>query len=1081
MSMLCTMCQSTNPAGMKFCGYCGTPLTAALAAAAELRSLTVLFCDLVGSTALAETLDPEDLREITAAYHVACDAAITRHDGHIAQYLGDGILVYFGYPAAHDDDARRAVRAALGIISGVAAVSARIEKQRGIRLAVRVGVHTGPVVVGEVGSGERRERLALGKTPNLAARIQGLAEPGSVVISGDTWRIAQGFFDFASLGSHEIKGLSGLVELHQVLGETTADSRLDVARRVGLAPLMGREQELARIEAQWRRVSSGGHAVMLQGEAGIGKSRIVDALRVRAVAEAATVLESTCSAYAQNTPLDPIIGLVERTLGINRDATAAERYSTLEAQLAKRSVPSPEELALFAHLLALPLPGEDATASYSPQKRRERTLDVLRVWLLTSVENGAALFVMEDLHWADPTTLEFVTSLIASVSGEPLLMVLTSRPDFVAPWHAHGRVSNVVLSRLNTHATEALATRVAGGKSLPSEVLEQIVNRTEGVPLFVEEITKAVLELGVLVEHEDRFELKGPLPHDLIPSTIQGSLNARLDRMGDAKTVAQVAATIGREFRYDLLCIVAQQSEASLRSSVDRLLGAELVYQVTAAPEETYIFKHALIQDTAYHSLLKKTRREIHELVGDAIASRFPELAEQRPELLAEHFSRAARAEDAIKFWLLAGQRSIDRAANHEAIAHLQRGLALTPELPAAGLERELDFLIALVPALIAAQGWASPEIDRVYRRAGELLDLLGDSPHRMTFLIGSMGYHFVAGRVARSGEIAHQVLDIGLAVGDPFLITLGRQECCAAHCYGGDFVEAIEHGDAALAILDLDRERYIGRILGLSAAVGILAYQVLAWWSLGYPEKSRQAGDRCLALAREIGHTPSIGFALTSKVATEYLQGEWDRALKVSTEALRVAHEERLGFWDPMINVMRGAAMARLGDSTGGATLIREAIEQYYAAGNAVQQVFFHALFAETLWRDGQRDAAFAAIAHAMKVGPANGEGLYEPELYRLDGEFLYDEALRSTSSADRNSLLQRAEERIGAALEIARPRSAKMYELRALATLCRIHEARGNPDDARRRLARVIDSFTEGFEHPDLRAAKGMLSIDA
>jgi len=1083
--MRCGNCHEENPVGTRFCGYCGTQFRVAPAEAAELRHLTVLFCDLVGSTKLSESLDPEDLRELTGTYHSVCEAAIRRHDGHIAQYLGDGVLVYFGYPIAHEDDARRAVCAALEIVDDLAKVTPSIYTERGIALSVRIGIHTGPVVVGEVGGSGRREQLALGMTPNLAARIQNIATPGTVLVSEDTHRLVRGFFDFQPLGAHEIKGLAKEVTLYCALRESGAQSRLDVQRSTGLTPLMGRDRELTLLDERWSSVlKSGGHAVLVQGEAGIGKSRIVDSFRRGVEHHAATQLECFCTPYAQSTPLFPIVGMLERQLGFTRETSDEDKRAAIGQRLAKRGVWSDETLALMADLLSIPPAGEDLLIHYTPQKRRERTLHTLSTWLLAVAHDGPTVWVVEDVHWIDPTTLELLSSILQSLPADPLLVILTSRPDFVAPWHMNGKVSSMELSRLRPSDTSRIATSLARGKSIPAEVLSQIVARTDGVPLFVEEITKAVLELGVLVEREDRFELSGPLPLDLIPSTVQGSLNARLDRLGPAKTIAQIAATIGREFSFALLTSVAGESDSELRHGLDRLTAAELLSKREDAPEETYIFKHALVRDTAYQSLLRKSRRGLHERIAESLTTRFPDTARLHPELVAEHFSAAGRAVDAVKFWLLAGQQALGRAANHEAIIHIKRGLELVSELPAEDREpQELEFLVALIPALIAAQGWASGELEGVYRRAAELLQLLPSSPHRFTILTGTHAYHFVSGRVTQSLPLANEVFELAKMVGDPLLLTIAQQCCSATRWARGDFRLGVDHAEAALAMLDVERERLIARMLSLSSCAGLLFYEASSLWMLGFPEQGLAASERCVSLAREIGHPPTTAFSLACRSSQAMLQGDAEGLFKFCDEALEIVHAERLGFYEPTLITYRGWATSELGKPEEVSAKVREATERYRQAGNGILVVMHYSILAGVQWKAGEWENAFKTLDIAMNLARTFGEGLFEPELYRQRGAFLFAQALgagdpaKAAPDPDLAARLAEAESSIRESLCLARAQEAKMLELRSLVTLCRVREKLGPVSQERDELAAVYGTFTEGFDTPDLRAARAVL----
>ncbi len=1082
--MQCSRCQSENPAGMKFCGQCGAPLLPETGALAELRQLTVVFCDLVGSTVLADSMDPEELREITSAYHAACGRVIARHEGHIAQYLGDGILAYFGYPVAHEDDARRAVRTGLGIIEAMREVSARWQRSHRIALSVRIGIHTGPVVVGEVGGVERREHLALGRTPNLAARIQNLAAPGTIAISEDTRRLVRGYVDVTPLGTHDIRGLAERVTLYQVTRESGAETRLEAARGSGLTDLTGRQRELGVLESCWSRLrTNGAHTVLLEGEAGIGKSRIVDALRMRVADEGAACLESVCTPYAQGTALFPLSGMFERTLGFTRETTGSEKHAALEATLREREIHSAETHALLAHLLGIPVSGEDPTAGYQPQKRRELTMGAALAWIRSSTRHGPALWVVEDLHWSDPTTLEFVTSLMHAVTNEPLLVILTFRPDFASTWAEGARLTRVALDRLDSSETERLAVRVAGGKRIPEKVLEQVVARTEGIPLFVEEVTKAVLELGVLVEKEDRFELQGPLPPDLIPSSVQGSLHARLDRLGPAKATAQLAATIGREFRYDLLRVVAPGGDDGLRLGLDRLLGAGLVHRLEHVPEETYLFKHALIQDAAYQSLLKKSRRELHGRIAEALLAQFPDTAQKRPELVAQHFTEAGRAEAAVRHWLDAGRLAVGRAANTEALAHIHRGIALLPDLPdESRAAQELELLMALVPALIASQAWISPELKRVYERAGELMvGPLGNTPHRLTVLAGLMGYHFVGGRVSQSRGLAEELLALALQYGDPLPITIGRQDCSAVYQYTGLFKRCVEEADAGLAMLDVNRERAIAQLIGLSSCVGLYGYRGHALMMMGYADQSKQSNQEGLTLATELAHSPSIAFAMSARADWYCLCGDAGETLRHSTETIRYCDEER-SFWQPMLSVYRGWARSVLGEVEEGLAEMQRGFGTYVAIGHGVKQVQLRALLAEGLWRAGRRSEAFDVLAEAMLAATANGEGFMEPELYRLKGEFLAVSARPADAPPGVTGQLSDADAAraaIRTALDLARQQEARFLELRAATSLLDLERAfGGDVAAARAQLASVYDWFTEGMDLPDLQRARDRLA---
>src|SRR5262244_209063 len=558
---------------------------------AERRQLTVMFCDLVGSTALSAQLDPEDLREVVRAYQDTCAKVITRFDGHIAQYLGDGLLVYFGYPRAHEDDAQRAVRAGLGMIESLGQLNTRLAQERGVRLAVRLGIHTGLVVIGEKGSGSRQEQLALGETPNLAARLQGLATPNTLVISAASLQLLGGFFACQSLGTPSLKGVAQPLEVYQVLAESTARSRLDAAGSTGLTPLVGREQEVGLLLERWAQVTDGvGQVVLLSGEAGIGKSRLVQVLQEHVAAEPqAWLTPCQCSPYYQNTALYPLIELLERVaLRFEREEAPEQKLRKLEGFLVQYGLPLAEAVPLFAALLSLPLTDDYAPLTMSPERQKQQTLQALLTLLWRIAAQQPVLFVMEDLHWVDPSTLELLSLLVDQGPTARILALFTFRPDFRPPWTGRAHLTQVTLSRLPRHQATEMTGRVAHGKALPPEVVAQVVAKTDGVPLFVEELTKMVLESGLLQEREDRYELTGPLPPLAIPATLQDSLMARLDRLALVKGLAQLGATLGREFAYDLLQAVSPWDEATLRRGLQQLVEAEFLYQQGLPPQATY-------------------------------------------------------------------------------------------------------------------------------------------------------------------------------------------------------------------------------------------------------------------------------------------------------------------------------------------------------------------------------------------------------------------------------------------------------------------------------------------------------------
>ncbi|MGH8071117.1 MAG: ATP-binding protein [Candidatus Entotheonellia bacterium] len=631
---------------------------------AECHQLTVLFCDLMESTALAGQLDPEVLREVVQAYQAACAEVIQRYDGHIAQYLGDGLLVYFGYPQAHEDDAQRAIHTGLGMVEAIVALNSHLAQSKGIQLAVRVGIHTGLVVVGEMGGEGRQERLALGETPNVAARLQGIAAPDTVVASVATLRLAQGLFSAEDLGSHVLKGVAMPIQVYRVRGESRAPSRLDGAVTRGLTALVGRELEVTLLLERWAQVQEGiGQVVWLSGEPGIGKSRLVGVLKDHVAEQPHTRLECRCSPYHQHSALYPVIDLLQRALAFASEETSDDKVRKLEGALTSAHIDLQESVPLLTALLSLALPERYEPLALTPQRQRQRTLETLLAVILELASQHPVLFIVKDLHWIDPSTLEFLTLLVDQGPTARIFTLFTSRPDFRSPWGTRAHLTQLTLNRLPRRLGEIMVERVARGKALPSAVVQQVVDKTDGVPLFMEELTKMVLESGLLREAEGRYELTGPLPPLAIPTTLHDSLMARLDRLAAVKEVAQLGATLGRTFSYALLRAVSRLDEVTLQQALSRLVEAELLYQRGVPPRATYIFKHALIQVAAYQALLKSTRQRHHQQVARVLEERFPEIAGVEPELLAHHYMEAELLVQAIPYWQCAGELTKSREA----------------------------------------------------------------------------------------------------------------------------------------------------------------------------------------------------------------------------------------------------------------------------------------------------------------------------------------------------------------------------------------------------------------------------------
>jgi hypothetical protein len=682
------------------------------------------------------------------------------------------------------------------MVEAMGPLNARLSQEHGVQLDVRLGIHTGQVVVGEIGGGTRHEQLALGETPNVAARLQGIAAPHTVVVSDATVPLLGGFFAYQSLGPHLLKGLPQPIEVYQVRSESTARSRLEAVGYTGLTPLVGREQEVGLLLDRWAQVKDGlGQVVLLSGEAGIGKSRLVQVLMEHVATEPqAWLTPCQCSPYHQNSALYPVIDLLERVvLQLARVESPQQKLEKLEGFVVQYGFLLSEAVPLFASLLSLPLSSSYAPLNISPEQQKQRTLQAILTILLRRAAQQPVLFVMEDLHWVDPSTLEFLSLVVDQGPTTRILALLTFRPDFSAPWMGRSHLTQITLPRLPRRQAAEMTGRIAHGKALPAEVVEQVVAKTDGVPLFVEELTKMVLESGLLQAREDRYELAGPLPPLAIPATLHDSLTARLDRLATVKALAQLGATLGREFAYDLLQAVSPWDEGTLQPGLQQLVAAEFLYQRGLPPQATYLFKHALIQEAAYQSLLKSTRQRYHQQIAQALEAQFAETAETQPELLAHHYTEAGLSAQAIPYWQRAGQRASERSAHLEAIAHLTKGLEVLATLPNTPerAQHELDLQLSLGPAWMVIKGWADPAAERIYTRARALCQQLGETPQLFPALWGLWLFYTGRGELQTARELGEQLLALAGRVHDPMLLVQACHALGPTLFWLGDLVQA--------------------------------------------------------------------------------------------------------------------------------------------------------------------------------------------------------------------------------------------------------------------------------------------------
>ena len=867
---------------------------------AERRQLTVLFCDLVDSTALASRLDPEDLRTVVQAYQATCAEVIQRFDGHIAQHLGDGMLVYFGYPQAHEDDVRRAVQSGLGMVEAIRTLNTRLEPAHGMRLAVRLGIHTGLVVVGAIGSGGRQEQLALGETPNIAARLQGLAEPDTIVISEATSHLIHGYFVCQPLGAPALKGVAQPLQVYRVMQESGAQTRLDVVPPRGLTPLVGRDEEVALLERRWDQAAAGmGQVVLLSGEAGIGKSRLVQVLKEHIVPTPHTRIEWRGSPYHQQSALYPVIDQLQRLLRGGHEVRPAEPLRTLEAALTASGMVLSETVPLLAALLLLPLSDSYAPLTLTPQRQRQQTLETLLAWLRTAAQQQLVLLMVEDLHWVDPSTLELLSLLIEQCAQWRLCLVLTARPEFHPPWAMVAHFTALTLRRFAPAEIERLVTYVVGEKAFPPAVLQEVVRKTDGVPLFVEELTKAVLTSGLLEEQAERYALPGPLPPLAIPATLHDALLARLDRLAAAKVVAQLGAIIGRMFAYDVVQAVASLDEGTLQGALAQLVEAEVVTQRGLLPQATYTFKHALIQDAAYQSLLRSTRQQYHQRIAQVLAERCPEIAEMQSEVLAQHYTAAGLYAEALSCWQRAGQRAHERSALREGVVCFEQALAVLRHLPESRTTQEqaIDLRLNLRNVL-----WPLGEIRQTLdtlREAQTLAKVLNDQPRLgrvsafLCRLFREVGDHDGA---VESGQHA---LAVAETLGDFALQVVAQHFLGAAYHALGNYARAVMllRKNAESLVGGLMRERF-----GQSGHPSVLSRASLARClaEVGAFPEGIAHGEEALRIAEMLDFPAVFPSACLSVGCLFLRQGDLARSIPVLERGLALGQVLNTQLWFP-------------------------------------------------------------------------------------------------------------------------------------------------------------------------------------
>ena len=1030
------------------------PISARVEAAGERRHVTVMFCDLVDSTGIAAKLDAEEWRDLVGAYLDAATAAVTEMGGKVAKKLGDGLMALFGYPVAQENDAERAVRAALAMQRSLAELNRKNEGTGKPALAARVAIDLGPVVVDATGD-------IFGEVPNIAARAQALAEPGAVVVTGRVQHQVAGLFVAEERGSHELKGVPEPVMLYRIVRASGAGRR---AGQRHLTPLVGREEELAMLTRRWERARQGdGQLVLVVGEPGLGKSRLIEEFHTRLRAVPHTWVEWSSSQLLQNTPLHPLAEWGRMRFG-GPDVSVEQRLADLENTLAQIQFDPAENVPLLAPLLDIPLPPE-RRLELAPEELRRRQLAALTNWVIASARTQPLVLALEDLHWADPTTLDLLRGIAERGGLAPLFVLITTRPEFRSPWGVRSHHSTISLAPLDRLQVRDMVAELSARHALPKEVVDGVTERTGGVPLFVEEVTRLLLERGE----------QGGI--QAIPPTLQQSLTARLDRLGPAREVAQIGAVIGRGFSYALLCAVAGMEDAQLQMALERLAEADILLVQGLPPESEYRFKHALIQDAAYENLLKSRRQVLHRRVAEALRDKFAASYVTVPELLAHHFTQAGMTEVAIEWWGKAGQRSLERSALVEAEAQLTRALDLIAALPATPpLRREqIKLQVALLTPLMHVKGFAAPETKAAVELARVLIEqaeVLGEPPEDPLLLFSVLYGVWVANYAAFNGDLMHELAAQFLALaekqGATAPLMIGHRLMGTALLQTGDIADALVHLDRAIALYDPATHRPLATRFGQDVKVVILCWRALALWLLGYPEAARVDADETLKIAREIGQAATLMYALQATSLTHIQCGNWAEANERVDKLVALADEKGALFWKALGMMGQGGLLILTGKAADAVHMITSGIAAHRSTGATLYVPLHLSYLARAYAALGQLDDAWRCIGEAMTAVESTKERWCEADIHRIAGEI----ALKSPKLD-----AAKAEAHFERALAVARRQQAKSWELRAAMSMARLWRDQGKRDAARELLAPVYGWFTEGFDTLDLKEAKKLL----
>lgn len=1086
LEIVCPACATCNPPDFKFCGHCAQALpdpsddkasSAEDNLRAERRQLTVMFCDMVGSATLSEILDPEELRDVMRDYHAACNDVVSSYNGHVAQYLGDGILVYFGYPMAHEYATRRAVQAALEIIAKVSAITyldpSDTSSNRLSNLQVRIGIHTGLVVVGEISAGDKRN-LALGETPNISARVQSLAPPDGVVISETSHHLLGDDFYCSSLGRHQLKGFTRPLELFVVHNLNQGLKGSILSSHPARTRVIGRETETQLLLERLRQARKGiGQMVLLSGEPGMGKSRMVQTLYDNLENHDCFLIECCGTAYYQNSYLFPVIDMLRRVLHLHKQLSDTQKLQRLETRITSLGLDTQSFVPVLAELLSIPLDERYSIDEEStPQQTKLRTLDTLMQLLHGIAQRRLVLLIVEDLQWIDPSTLELLIQLARQPGLSNIFALFTFRNEFTASWPAHAHLTRINLNRLTREQSGEMIYELCQQKTLPEQVFNDIINKTDGIPFFIEELTNALLESKLMEERKDHFALSAPVSDMGIPSTLQDLLMARLDSLGDEKALAQISAILGREFDHEVLRVITSRDEQSFGRGLDNLISADLFLQQGQRPKAWYRFRHALLREAAYHSLLKRTRQKYHQRIARLMKEHFPQMVQENPELIANHFTEAGDLDEALAYWLKAGHLALEHSANLEAINHLGQGLAILENLPDSAHKHtlELSLQVYLGQAYMMTRGYAAAEVEQAYARAKELCRDISDIATVFPVLCGLWEYYLVRADLETALPLAEELHQLSQRSENPALILEARRAMGCTQFWRGQLKDAWLYLQPETLTDLLKQQTGPGKQMAYyqDSRVALLSNSGSVLWLTGHTQLAMQHARQALDLAKQLAHPFSQVYALNFLCTLSQLNGDRETTAEYAELQIILSNTHGFAFWGSMGLMFQAWANAERETSDTTLSQFHQALASYEKIGSRIARPYFLAILAELYRAAGNIESASDTIDLALEDVAANGEAFFKSELLRIKGELLLAHEQPGQDAAE-TILFQ--------ALELARGQGSHSLALRVANSLAELWHKQGKGSLAHELLDSQMQLLGEQGEILDQITARDLL----